>query len=311
MAKFFIENFGCRATDADAAGLRNGLLGEGLQPWPRQATADVVVLNTCTVTAAADSQAREAIRKIHRANPSATIVVTGCYAQRAPEEISALAGVTWVVGNARQTRDSGIGARGGEHGSFVPLGRTGIDRDVSRARPGKNSNRRYFRAEHDRLSWNAGAHEAGHVAGERTRPILKVQDGCNNRCAYCVIPFVRGRSRSLPPDARSFRSAAVGGGRRKRNRAERDQPGKLWTRSESARGTRCGGAANPGRNVSGACALQFHRAAGCDRGFCRAWWPVRSIWRRIFMCRCNRDRIGFCGLCTAGIARNSTPSESS
>src|SRR5579863_926778 len=103
MTTFSIQNFGCRATDADAAALRGGLLAQGLTLTREHARADVVVLNTCTVTAAADSQARDAIRKIHRANPSARIVVTGCYAQRAPEEIAALAGVSWVIGNSHQT----------------------------------------------------------------------------------------------------------------------------------------------------------------------------------------------------------------
>jgi tRNA A37 methylthiotransferase MiaB len=90
MATFSIENFGCRATDADAASIRGGLVKNGLQMVESHAAADFVVLNTCTVTGAADSQAREAIRKIHRANPAARILVTGCYAQRVPEELAAL-----------------------------------------------------------------------------------------------------------------------------------------------------------------------------------------------------------------------------
>src|SRR5271163_2279951 len=104
MATFSIENFGCRATDADAAALRRKLLEGGLALAGEHASADIVVLNTCTVTAAADSQAREAVRKIHRANPGARIVVTGCYAQRAPEELAAIEGVEWVVGNSHQSQ---------------------------------------------------------------------------------------------------------------------------------------------------------------------------------------------------------------
>src|SRR6202040_2640376 len=103
MATFSIENFGCRATEADAAALRHGLLAGGLLLADDQSSADVVVLNTCTVTSAADSQARDAVRKIHRANPAARIVVTGCYAQRAPEDLAQLPGVSWVVGNSHQT----------------------------------------------------------------------------------------------------------------------------------------------------------------------------------------------------------------
>ena len=103
METFFIENFGCRATEADATAIRQQLLDKGLAYSGDPARADVVVLNTCTVTAAADSQARDAVRKIHRANPAARIILTGCYAQRAPEELAALDGVTYVVGNGRQS----------------------------------------------------------------------------------------------------------------------------------------------------------------------------------------------------------------
>src|ERR1700731_4085181 len=130
MTTFSIENFGCRATDADAAALRAELVASGLEIVKEHARADVVVLNTCTVTAAADSQAREAVRKIHRANPRARIAVTGCYAQRAPEELAELDGVEWVVGNSHQTqipamfRDSfSSSADGSAGGDFVPLAR--------------------------------------------------------------------------------------------------------------------------------------------------------------------------------------------
>src|SRR3984893_12103342 len=102
MATFSIENFGCRATAADAAALRHLLLGNGLVPAHEHSSADVVVLNTCTVTADADSQAREAVRRIHRANPAARVVVTGCYAQRAPEELASIEGVFSVIGHSHQ-----------------------------------------------------------------------------------------------------------------------------------------------------------------------------------------------------------------
>jgi threonylcarbamoyladenosine tRNA methylthiotransferase MtaB len=85
MATFSLENFGCRATEADAAAMRRALRSAGWTMLDQHATAEVVVLNTCTVTSAADSQARDAVRKIHRVNPAARILVTGCYAQRAPQ----------------------------------------------------------------------------------------------------------------------------------------------------------------------------------------------------------------------------------
>src|SRR5258708_11934320 len=102
MSSFYIEQFGCRATQADGAAIERQLREQGCSPASDASVADVVVLNTCTVTAAADAQARDAIRKIHAANPTARILVTGCYAQRAPEEIAALPGVSFVVGNSHK-----------------------------------------------------------------------------------------------------------------------------------------------------------------------------------------------------------------
>ncbi|HEY2108782.1 MAG TPA: radical SAM protein, partial [Candidatus Acidoferrales bacterium] len=208
MTTFSIENFGCRATDADAAALRRDFLVNGGALVDEHARADVVVLNTCTVTAAADAQAREAVRKIHRENPGARIVVTGCYAQRAPEEIARIEGVDFVVGNSHQTEIArlvcsslasqvapSLGSRPARcTETFLPLAE--IDQEpMSLARgPAKI------------LTGDIFAQVAVQVApaefadGGRTRPILKIQDGCNNRCSYCVIPFVRGKSRSLPPD---------------------------------------------------------------------------------------------------------------
>ncbi len=203
METFFIENFGCRATEADAVALRRGLAAQGFMHTSDATKADVIVLNTCTVTAAADSQAREAVRKMHRANPGARIVVTGCYAQRAPEELASLEGVDYVVGNAEQRRIPAlVGSR-----NFVPVdalklslrgkhrGQSGAEFETSReGRSAMVLVSDIFDAATVQLA------PASLLAGDRTRPILKIQDGCNNRCSYCVIPFVRGRSRSLPPD---------------------------------------------------------------------------------------------------------------
>jgi threonylcarbamoyladenosine tRNA methylthiotransferase MtaB len=206
MTTFSIENFGCRATDADAAALRRDMLAKGLALSADHSAADVVVLNTCTVTAAADSQAREAVRKIHRANPSARIVVTGCYAQRAPEELAAIEGVAWVVGNSHQTEIPGlvsgfppvVATTGAAN--FIPLenlndGVASLAQGPAKILTGDIFARATLpiaRATHSSTGLPA--------IEDRTRPILKIQDGCNNRCSYCVIPFVRGRSRSLLPD---------------------------------------------------------------------------------------------------------------
>lgn len=201
MATFSIENFGCRATDADTASIRHELLASGFKIVSEHSCADVVILNSCTVTASADSQTREAVRKIHRANPAARIVVTGCYAQRAPEDLAALDGVAWVIGNSHQAQLSAIirnstpssTAVNMSAGDFVPL--TRLEKEpMSLARGPARI-----------LTGDIFARSAVQVApptlisGDRTRPILKIQDGCNNRCSYCVIPFVRGSSRSLEP----------------------------------------------------------------------------------------------------------------
>lgn len=205
MTTFFIENFGCRATEADAAALRSALLASELAMASDQMRADVVVLNTCTVTAAADSQARETVRKIHRTNPAAQIVVTGCYAQRAPEEIAAVEGVAWVIGNSHQMEIPGIvrslispsPAPGIAGTDFVPLARLGDDAMSLARGPAKILTGDIFAQTAMPL---APGTAPGHLTSDRTRPILKIQDGCNNRCTYCVIPFVRGLSRSLPPE---------------------------------------------------------------------------------------------------------------
>src|SRR5271169_1936142 len=102
VATFYVENFGCRATQADGAAIERQLRERGLTRADSTSHAEVVVLNTCTVTAAADQDARSAIRRLQRQNPEARIIVTGCYAQRAPEEVAALPGVSIVIGNSHK-----------------------------------------------------------------------------------------------------------------------------------------------------------------------------------------------------------------
>jgi threonylcarbamoyladenosine tRNA methylthiotransferase MtaB len=201
VGSFFVENFGCRATQADGAAIERQLADLGMLRAGTASEAEVVVLNTCTVTSSADQDARAAIRRIHRLNPSARILVTGCYAQRAPEEISAIDGVSLVVGNSHKHRLAEIAAGSG----FVSLGSlTGASlADPSASEPSATL---AVSADHRApiVVEDIFAHTQFLAApvfdsdNEKTRPNLKVQDGCNNRCSFCVIPFVRGRSRSLP-----------------------------------------------------------------------------------------------------------------
>ena len=219
MATFFIEQFGCRATQADAAAIERQLLERGYAASSDAKSAEVIVVNTCTVTAAADLQARQSIRTIHRENPAARVIVTGCYAQRAPEELAALAGVSWVVGNSHKPEIPRlIQEMGQEVGpvssptarqGFVPLSviagqGPSLDRGPAKILTGDIQEQREL------LVAPVEGGEAGH-----TRPVLKIQDGCNKRCSYCVIPQVRGRSRSLAPESviEEIRKLCEGGAR--------------------------------------------------------------------------------------------------
>ncbi|MBZ5533527.1 MAG: tRNA (N(6)-L-threonylcarbamoyladenosine(37)-C(2))-methylthiotransferase MtaB [Acidobacteriia bacterium] len=199
MPAYFLENFGCRATQADGAALERQLAGHGLVRAGDAAAADVVVLNTCTVTAAADQDARAAIRRAHRENPSAKILVTGCYAQRAPEEIAALPGVTWVVGNSHKHVAAEIAASpffAGDFSSneFAPGPRDFVSLEqVSLSAPAFTLIGDIFA--HTELI--ATPVFVADEIGAKTRPNLKVQDGCDNRCSFCIIPSVRGQSRSM------------------------------------------------------------------------------------------------------------------
>jgi len=185
VATYHVENFGCRATQADGAAIERQLLDRGMERARAAVEAEVVVLNTCTVTASADQDARATVRRIHRENPDAKILVTGCYAQRAPEELSALPGVSLVVGNSHKHQLAEYAAPLVSHGGLVPL--VQIDHGDSKMIVGDIFAHTELMA--------APVFETDSFL--KTRPNLKVQDGCNNRCSFCIIPYVRGKSRSL------------------------------------------------------------------------------------------------------------------
>src|SRR6185503_14204313 len=157
---------GCRLNQYDTAALRARMLGEGMREAP---DPDVIVVNTCTVTRRADQEARQLVRRLHRESPGARIVVTGCYAQRAPEELRALPGVAAVLGAAEREDPESI--RRAVAGEDVPVAPGRAARPFATIAP-------------------------LHVG--RSRALLKIQDGCDSFCTYCIVPYVRGRSRSLP-----------------------------------------------------------------------------------------------------------------
>jgi threonylcarbamoyladenosine tRNA methylthiotransferase MtaB len=188
---FHVEHFGCRAARADGEAVSDRLRNAGLgEEGP--AAADLIVVNTCSVTAEADRAARAFIRRTHRLNPAARIVVTGCYAQRAPEELAGLKGVAAVVGNSHKALAPEIilGLAEGRVGAgpVKPSGLVSVELLLSGAAP-------IWADERFAHSFLEGAQV---VPGAQSRPNLKIQEGCGNRCTFCVIPQTRGSSRSLP-----------------------------------------------------------------------------------------------------------------
>jgi len=173
--------FGCRLNQYDTETVRTLLERDGNWHTVRnQADAQVVVVNTCSVTARADATARKAIRRIHKEHPQARIVVTGCYAQRAPQDLAQLAGVSLVVGAADRAQVAAKldGLRAGQvEIAVAPIeqARTFLDVPITEMM-------------------------------EHSRAYVKVQEGCDEQCSFCIVPQTRGRSRSR--DAHSVLSQA-------------------------------------------------------------------------------------------------------
>ncbi len=163
-----IHTHGCKLNQADSQSLARQFREAGYLVVDSPEGADVVVLNTCTVTATADSKARQFLRAAKRRNPDAMIVATGCYAQRAPAELEKMEAVSLVVGNT------------GKEDLFEVAHR-------ALQEPGSPLS--------DSASPPAGRRAAG-----RTRAMVKIQEGCDQVCAYCIVPKVRGRERSIPPE---------------------------------------------------------------------------------------------------------------
>ncbi len=202
MAEYHVENFGCRASRADGEIISAELRHRGLSPALSPARADVIVANTCSVTAQADRTARAFLRRVRRENPTARILVTGCYAQRAPQEVAALPGVHAVIGNSHKSLVAEIAQQASA--AFVPLA-------AIRPAPALYVDHTFA---HSELSMPESGPESGWWAGSQTRPNLKVQDGCGNRCSFCIIPATRGHSRSLALETclRNVQDFVAGGG---------------------------------------------------------------------------------------------------
>ena len=165
-----IETHGCKLNQADSAVLARQFARFGYGLVDDHADADIIVVNTCTVTATADSKARQALRAARRSNPDAIVVAAGCYPQRAADELRSMPEVSLVVGNADKS-------------SLAEMAVAEIARRSPDGKPARKV--------------------AGSPAGilRRSRAMVKIQEGCDQVCAYCIVPRVRGRERSIPPDA--------------------------------------------------------------------------------------------------------------
>ena len=176
-----IETHGCKLNQADSAALGEQFAAAGYRLTTALADADVIVVNTCTVTAAADAKARQALRAARRSNPTAVVVAAGCYSQRAAAELRQMPEVTLVVGNDAKPELTTLAlaalARRPALAADTP---TPMQQPLPQPTP-------------------IGRQSSGSGVWRRSRAMLKIQEGCDQVCAYCIVPKVRGRERSIPP----------------------------------------------------------------------------------------------------------------
>ncbi len=169
-----IQTMGCKANQYDSAVLEGMISNAGWHLVDATQPADAYIINTCTVTNEADKEARYLIRKAHRKNPEASIVVTGCSAQVDPQALAAVEGVSFILGNSEKTSILDY------LNQAKPLVPKIVVEDIFQ--------------EDDFFSSSVTSYS------KNTRAFLKIQDGCNQMCSYCVIPFARGKNRSLLPE---------------------------------------------------------------------------------------------------------------
>lgn len=177
MKKVLITTLGCKVNQYESAAFRTGLEEAGMKVVSRGTGADIVVINTCAVTGSAGAQSRQALRRALRNNPHARIIVTGCYAELAAEEL---------------TEEKELQGR-----NYSLIGNSKKDRLVEHLLEEEGANE-------DLFGTIAAASEICRLPvrrfGDRSRAYLRIQDGCESFCTYCIVPFTRGPSRSLPVD---------------------------------------------------------------------------------------------------------------
>lgn len=180
--KIAFLTLGCKLNYAETSTYERGFKAAGLEVVPWSEKADIYLVNTCSVTAVSDRKSRNLVRRVHRMNPGALVVVTGCSAELRRAEIEAIEGVSRVFGAE-------------EKALVVPetLKAAGLAAGFGSARSSRG-----FASRATAAPGEAAPVFAAYSTGERTRSFLKVQDGCDNFCAYCTVPYARGRSRNVP-----------------------------------------------------------------------------------------------------------------
>ena len=189
--KVALTTLGCKLNYAETSTYERGFVAHGLEVVPWSAVADVYVINTCAVTETAEKKSRNLMRRAHKANPDALVIVTGCYAELKKETLYDIEGVSRVFGAAEKPQlvDETLAMLQeipgqAENDGNSQAGNDDLGPEKAHVMPGPD------RASVETLP--------AYSSGERTRSFLKVQDGCNNFCAYCTVPYARGRSRNIP-----------------------------------------------------------------------------------------------------------------
>jgi threonylcarbamoyladenosine tRNA methylthiotransferase MtaB len=191
MPTFRVITFGCKVNQCDTAGMVQELMAQGWSPVAPRVVPDLVLVNTCTVTKRADQQARQAVRRLAREQPGLAIWITGCYAQRAPEEVATLPGVTGVLGNQEKMHLAELLESYQSHMVIDAAALAPCPRET------------------ERLPLFVGTYSASapftpwrvHGTTGHTRARLKIQEGCSHQCSYCIVPQVRGPRRSLDQES--------------------------------------------------------------------------------------------------------------
>ena len=180
--KAALTTLGCKLNYAETSTYERGFVARGLEIVPFSQPADIYVINTCAVTETAEKKSRNLIRRAHKLSPGALVVVTGCYAELKKEKLYAIEGVSRVFGAKEKSRLVEETLAMAEQ----------VGHDDNRI---DHSDRTIVMPGNDRASVET---LPAYSSGERTRSFLKVQDGCDNFCAYCTVPYARGRSRNIP-----------------------------------------------------------------------------------------------------------------